>query len=449
MLSTLLLAALAAPELSSEVDRLAEEALKSSTVPSFSVAVVKNGKLVHAQAYGMARLESKTKATPAMHYAVGSVSKQFVATAVLMLVDEKKLSLDDKVSRFFPELTRAGDYRVRELLSHTAGLQDYWPQDFVPPSMEKETTSEGLLARWAKQPLDFEPGTRWQYSNTGYTVAGLIVEKVSGMKLFDFLQKRVFGPLEMNVLDVDQGPLPETDAAGYTRYALGPPRPAVKEGKGWLFAAGNLAMSAGDLAKWNIALMEQRLLTPSSYAELESAVRLKNGVSTQYGLGLDVVNESTRRKLRHDGAISGFIAINFVFPDDKGAVTVLTNDDGIGYGVATGLAEKVVPLLFAVPGETAAARAQKIFEGLQRGQVDRALFSENGSAYFTPTALKDFASSLKGFGKPARVQQTRQSRRGGMTTTSFVVTLKARKLGILERDLPDGKIEQFTVAPAD
>jgi len=227
------------PGLEAEIDRAVHKVLAATGAPSASLAIVMDGQIAFVRAYGNARLEPPIPARPEMRYSVGSISKQFTATAVLMLAQERKLSLDDPVSRFLPELTRARDVTIRQLLSHTSGYQDYWPQDYVPPFMSREITADGILDRWARKPLDFEPGTQYQYSNTGYVIAGLVVEKAAGMPLLRFLQTRVFAPFSMaSVLDVDQGRLTESDATGYMRYALGPLRPAPKEGKGWLFAAG-------------------------------------------------------------------------------------------------------------------------------------------------------------------------------------------------------------------
>src|SRR5262249_12127275 len=179
-----------------------------------------------------------------MRYSIGSVSKQFTATAILMLAEEGKLSLDDPVSRFAPELTGAGSVKIRQLLSHTSGYHDYWPQDYVPPFMLQPTTASALLDRQAKKPLDFPPGTQYQYSNTGYVLAGVVVEKASGTPLLPFLTARIFRPLQMaSVANIDQERLGDTDPTGYLRYALGPPRLAPKEGQGWLFAAGRAALS--------------------------------------------------------------------------------------------------------------------------------------------------------------------------------------------------------------
>ena len=157
------------------VDRAAAEILASTGTPSASIAIVRDGRIVYLKAYGDAKLSPKVPARAEMRYSIGSISKQLTATGILMLAEEGKLSLDDPVSRFAPDLTRAGEVRVRQLLSHTSGYQDYWPQDYVPPFMTRPVTAADILDRWAKKPLDFEPGTRWQYSNTGYVVAGVIL----------------------------------------------------------------------------------------------------------------------------------------------------------------------------------------------------------------------------------------------------------------------------------
>src|SRR5690348_9803698 len=252
-------------EMRETIDQLVPKVLKQTGAPSASLAVVKNGQIAYTQAYGLAQLDPKREATPDMRYAIGSVSKQFTATAVLLLAEDGKLSLDDKVSRFVPDLTRSYEVTIRQLLSMTAGYQDYWPQDYVFPKMLDPVKPGQILDEWAKKRLDFEPGTRWQYSNTNYVAAGLIVEKASGMGLVDFLRKRVFQPLHMtSVFDTDQSALSNQDPQRYLRYALGPLRQAPKEGPGWIYAAGELAMTAHDLALWDISMINQTVLKPDS-----------------------------------------------------------------------------------------------------------------------------------------------------------------------------------------
>ena len=436
-------------DLREKVDKLASEALSKSGVPSASVAVVKDGQVVYLKAYGDARVEPRVAAAPEMRYSIGSVSKQFTAAAVLLLQEQGKLSLDDKLSKYFPELTRANEVSLRQLLSHTSGYSDYWPHDYVPPFMLQPATSRKIMDAWARKPLDFEPGSKWQYSNTGYVVAGAVVEKVSGVPLLQFLREKFFAPLGMkSVADIDEGKLTESDATGYQRFALGPPRVAPKEGKGWLFAAAELAMTAEDLAKWDIAIIEQKILKPSSWRELETEIVLNNGLGTRYGLGLFVRSEAGRRSLSHGGEVSGFTSENVVFPDDRVAVVALTNQDAIG--VSSDIAHGVAPLLFASndtlsPQRT--ERARKIFEGLQRGQLDRSLFNEAANAYFSEQALKDFANSLGQLGAPLEFTQTGQSQRGGMVGRFYSVRLKDRTLTAWTYETPDGKLEQYQVSP--
>ena len=209
------------PELRDQIDKLATDALAQSGVPSASIAVVRDGKIVYLKAYGSARLEPKTPATPAMRYSIGSISKQFTAAAMLLLQEQGKLSLDDKVAKFIPDLTRANEVTIRQLLSHTSGYQDYWPQDYVMPMMLQPVTSAKILDMWARKPLDFDPGTKWQYSNTNYVIAGVIIEKASGRPLLQFLKDNVFAPLGMSsVANIDEKKLGDTDPTGFMRYAL-------------------------------------------------------------------------------------------------------------------------------------------------------------------------------------------------------------------------------------
>ncbi len=430
---------------SAAVDNAATEVLKKTGAPSASIAVVRDGKLVYANAYGLANLETKKPATPQMRYSIGSISKQFTAAAVLMLAEEGKLSLDDKVVRWLPELTRAREVTILQLLSMTSGYQDYWPQDYVMPPMLQPVTAREIIDQWAKKPLDFDPGSRWQYSNTNYVIAGQIVERVAGMPLLDFLQKRVFAPLQMtSVADIDLAPLGPDDAWRYLRYALGPPRPAPKEGRGWLFAAGELAMTASDLAKWDISMIDKRLMKPESYQAMQTEVGLKDGAGTNYGLGVNVSLSGGRRVISHGGEVSGFTATNQVYPDDRVAIVVQTNLDATG--ASSQIAGKIAELIFTPPGGKELEQAKKIFAGLQKGQIDRSLFTGNANAYFSEAALRDFAASLGPLGTPAGFSQTRESLRGGMTQRSYNAVFPKKSLRVWTFTMPDGKLEQFMVA---
>jgi CubicO group peptidase (beta-lactamase class C family) len=439
------------PDLRAQIDKISADVLAKTGVPSASVAVVKDGQIAYVKAYGDARLEPRLPAAPEMRYSIGSVSKQFTAAAILLLQEQGKLSLDDHVSKYIPDLTRADEVTIRELLSHTSGYQDYWPQDYVMPFVLEPTTARHIMDTWARKPLDFEPGTKWQYSNTNYVIAGAIVEKVAGKPLFDLLRERIFTPLGMtSVTNTDERKLGDSDPAGYLRYALGPLRPAPKEGKGWMFAAGELAMTAQDLARWDVSIIEQKILKPSSYRQLETEVLLKNGLGTRYGLGVDVRSSSGHRAIEHSGEVSGFTSENVVFPDDRVAVAVLTNQDAAG--AASDIADAVAPLLLATDDPATPRKleqARRIFEGLQHGTIDRSLFTDDAIAYFSEQALKDFASSLGPLGAPQEFRQVAQELRGGMTERVYLIRFPQKTVRAWTYEMPDGKLEQYMVAPAD
>ncbi len=446
---------LAAQELPADmrasIDKAATDILAKTGAPSASIAVVRDGKIAYVHAYGLANLETRMAASPQMRYSIGSISKQFTAAALLMLQEEGKLSLDDKVIRWMPDLTRAGDVTIRQILSMTSGYQDFWPQDYVMPMMMQPVTAPEIAARWGKIPLDFEPGAKWQYSNTNYVIAGMIAEKVAGMPLIDYLQKRVFVPLKMTtVSNTDAAPLGPEDPMRYLRYALGPLRPAPKEGRGWMFAAGELAMTAHDLALWDISMIDQTILQPASYRLLETEVEMNNGVGSRYGLGVSVGMADGRRIIAHGGEVSGFTARNEVYPDDRVAITVLTNLDATG--ASEQIASAISKAVFAStdPGTPKTTdQMRKIFDELQKGRIDRAQFTSNANAYFDDQAVKDFASSLGPLGTPQEFVQAAQSLRGGMTLRRYRIKFANKTLRLTTFIMPDGTIEQYQIAAAE
>ncbi len=428
------------------IDDGVREWLARTGAPSVSVAVVRDGALAYAHAYGQARLDPPRAATTHTRYAVDSVSKAFTAAAVLLLQQDGRLRLDDPVARYLPRLSGAGAVTIRQLLSHTAGIRDYWPQDYVPVEMTRPTGLDALLAEWGTRPLDFPPGTDWQYSNTGYVAAGAIVQAVSGQPLMRVLQDRIFAPLHMDrVTQDDTAPLPRTDAEAVTRYALGPPRPAAKEAAGWLFGASELAMDPSTLALWDISLMDRSLLTPASYDEMTRPVILRSGRDTRYGLGLELGQADGRHEWSHDGAGSGFLAANAVWPDDKVAVVALTNNDWASPGTVVDRIAFVV-----LPPTDAEARVLAVFDGFRRGTVDRSLFTANGNAYLTPAVLADQKAGLRGSGPVRLLRLVRQSTRGGMQTRIWTVVTASRTLTAVQRSDPKGGIEQFMISvPGD
>jgi len=431
----------------SQVDAAVAKVMEATGVPSVSLAVVQDRRLACLRAWGHATLEPPEAATPAMPYAIGSISKQFTAAALLLLQEDGKLSLDDRLAKYLPDLTGADRISLRQLLSHTAGIQDYWPHDYLPAPMMARVTPQEIMDRWAKQPLDYEPGTRWQYSNTGYVIAAAVAEKVAGQPFFAFLQERIFTPLGMAVIDLDHSAADARLPTGYMRYALGPLRLTPQEGGGWMYGAGSLAMTGEDLARWNVARMEQRILTPSSWREMQTEVLLADGVGARYGLGVQVGRKGQRRVITHGGEVGGFTAENVVYPDDGVAISVFVNQDAVG---ASGqVATAVADIVFATADAADAARttqARAIFEGLQQGRLDRSLFTANANGYFSEQAIADFQSGLAPLGAPESFEHTRTWERGGMTGRAWDVTFTGKVLRVWTYEMPDGKIEQYQVA---
>ncbi len=431
-----------------KVEAIAHDILRGTDVPSLSVAIARDGNVVYTGAFGSARMEPPTPATPAMRYPIGSISKQFTATAVLLLAEDGKLRLDDTVGTYINDLGPASSVTIRQILAHTAGIRDYWPQDYVFSRMLKPTTTREILDGWANQPLDFEPGTRWQYSNTGYVLAGAIVEKVSGKPLFQFLRERVFEPLGMkSVIDVDQGRLGEGDSVGYQRFGIGPARVAPKEGKGWLQAAGQLAMTAEDLAKWELCLAGRGVLGDASRRDLTREVVLRNGAGSQYALGLSVKYASERLAWSHGGEISGFSAHAIVFPELGVAIVALANQDVAGAPEV--FTSRVASVLLADSNPDAdktTREARAVLVGLKDGKIDRALLTPNASDYFSEAALRDFKAGLKPLGELEFFAAGRTQTRGGMNTRIYTARFAGKTLQVIVRAMPDGKLEQYTVS---
>lgn len=428
-----------------QLDKVIEQTLAAFGATSVSVAVVKNGKLAYARAFGDSNVAQHKTAGVETRYAVGSISKQFTAAAMLLAHEKGKVAIDDRVGKYFPELTRANEVTIRELLSHTSGYEDYAPQDYIIPAWTKPTTPQAIMNSWAKKPLNFDPGTKWQYSNTNYMIAGAILEKVTGQTLLAFLDEHIFKPLDMKSAGewVKPGGL---DADAYTRFALGPPRPVAREGYGWYFAAGELSMTPSDLAKWDLALIEKKILSEQSYAELTKEVKLKDGGTTHYALGISLGEMMGTPMLSHSGEVSGFLASNTVFPMRNAAVIVLSNEDGVG--MIGPISRQISALILASDNGLALKQDElikKVLDDLQHGNLERDLFTDDAQAYFSDTARTDYKSSLEPLGKLVLLSRQSEQQRGGMTHLSYRAHFERNTVALNIYLLPNGKIEQFLV----
>ncbi|MGD0190750.1 MAG: serine hydrolase domain-containing protein [Rhizomicrobium sp.] len=416
--------------------------------PSVSVAIVKQNKLVYAQAYGFARRDPDVLATTRTRYAICSVTKQFTAAAILRLQEQGRLSLDDRIARFFPGLASADSVSLRQILSHTATYPELWTSDFVTARMAKPVSFAAILNEWATKPLASLPGTRWDYSNTNFILAGAIVEKVSGQSYLDFLKASIFAPLGMNdVIESDDTPLAAPDAAGYTHYGEGPTRLSPRPARGWEFAAGGLAMTPTDLARWDISLMTRSLLNPQSYAALYAPVKLADGGNTNYSLGLGVYERDGRLDLEHGGDGPGFTAESIMWPAQRTAIIVFANEGSYWASSIASLRDDLVRRIAytVLPPTEDEARARSIFKGLREGRIDRGLFNADANAYFTPAVLADEKQGLARFAPLRFIALQSQSDDGGIARRNWKIVTAGGTLMAFEIDR-DGKLEQFIVS---
>jgi CubicO group peptidase (beta-lactamase class C family) len=299
-------------------------------IPGLSMLVSKNGKIVRAEGFGQANVELQVPVKPETIFQSGSVGKQFTATAVMMLVEEGKIGLDDPITKYFADSPDGWkDVTVRELLSHTAGFGDY-PKDF---NFRKDWTEDELLKLVQSIPLAYPPGTKWDYSNLGYLTLGILIHRVTGEFYGDFLQERIFHPLGMiSTRIISEADIVPNRAAGY-RLVKG-----ELKNQEWVApmvnttADGSLYFSIVDLAKWDAALYTENLLKRSSLDLMWTPVKLKSGQanggrpnSGNYGFGWFIDDRGGHRCIHHDGSWQGFETAIDRYVDDQLTVVVLTN----------------------------------------------------------------------------------------------------------------------------
>ena len=318
---------------SARVDSVVEAQRKSQKIPGVSLAVCRDGKIVKAAGYGLANVEWDIPVTPETIFQTGSVGKQFTATAVMMLVEEGKLGLDDKIVKFIPEAPATwNDVTVRNLLTHTSGIADYGGEEDTMGkgviNFRKDYTEEELVQAFAKMPKDFPAGQKWSYSNTGYVLLGVIIHRVTGEFYGDFLQERIFGPLGMtSTRIISEADIVPRRSSGY-RLVKG-----EWKNQEWVAptlnttADGALYTNVLDLAKWDAALYTTKLIKRSSLDAMWTPVKLTNGETYPYGFGWDLASKDGRRAVSHDGAWQGFTMSITRYLDERLTVIVMTNLD--------------------------------------------------------------------------------------------------------------------------
>ena len=437
------------------IDAYVAGQVRAKRYPGLALTIVRDGKIVLDKGYGRCSLNSEERVGPDTPFAIGSVTKQFTCACILLLAEDGKLSVEDRVAKYYPDLTRARDITLYDLMTHTSGYPDYYPLDFVDRRMRKPIVLDQLLAEYAGGKLDFEPGTRWSYSNTGYMLLGRVIEKVTKEPMGRFLERRILKPLDMKRSMFEPGPEVTGLAQGHTSFALGPAEPAPREAGGWLHAAGGLWSSVSDLARWDLALMEGKVLKPESYRLMTTRRKLHSGKTKDYGCGIGAIDRDGETILTHSGAVSGFLAFNALVPRTKSAAILLTNSEHLDPAslhrtILTLLlkdqTDKEAPEVPKVRGPSAKEVVLDFFHQMQVGKVDRSKLGEEFSVYLSDERLQSAAPRLKALGEPERVEVERTAERGGMEVAALRFTFKDAVLKASLYRTPDGKIQQLLLS---
>ncbi len=432
----------------SYVDAAVQKAMATSQTPAVSLAIVQHGSIVYEKAYGFRSLDPKLSATVATTFPIGSVSKQFLAAAMVAMAREGKLSLDDPLAKYDPSYTDASQITIAQLLSHEAGIRDYYPLDYPTLESFHPISMQALADRQGHLPLDFAPGTRWQYSNSGYTIAGTIAQRIAGASLFDIYRRRFFGPLGMTSAHwIDPGFAP-TDATGYQSYFFGPNEVAPAAAPEWLNAAGSLSMTAHDLALWTIALMEHHVVPAVDTAVMWQPRLLADKENPGYGLGFALGATDGHWDVAHGGEVVGYQSFELLFPADDTSIVVFAN--GTPSDVTSTIGNAIVEHLFGSAGKAAAdaglpdaaplARAWLI--QLAQGKIDRAALTADFDAFMTPQRVAEAQAALAPLGTPD-VANTRAVLRGGLIVNVLAITYKTKSLRAVLYRTPDGKIAEL------
>ena len=435
------------------VDEFVQAELKRQKIPGVAVAVVKGGRVIVAKGYGLADLEHEVPVTAETIFQSGSVGKQFTAAAVMLQVEGEKIALDERVTRWFPEAPDTWrPITVRHLLTHTSGIPDYTPETLDL----RRDYSEDELARFAfGLKLEFDAGSRWSYSNTGYVLLGIIVHRASGRFYGDVLRERVFAPLGMRTARIiSEEEIVPHRAAGYRLVG------EELKNQEWVAprlnttADGSLYFSILDLIAWERGLRSGAILKPGSWAQIFEPVRLNSGRSYPYGFGWSVDEVAGQRRLHHGGAWQGFKAHISRYLGDELTVVVLANlaqaderrlADGIAGIVNPALAQ---PEPMPIPDREPAVTARLL--GLLGAAAEGKLVPEEFAyvrAGFFPEAANQYQALLGGLGAARRADLVERRELGDDRVYAYEVGYADRVVLVRMGLAPDDRLSLFVVHP--
>jgi CubicO group peptidase (beta-lactamase class C family) len=310
------------------IDEFIQNQLESQKAPGMALLVMQNGTIVKQQGYGYSNLELRVPVTPDTLFQSGSTGKMFTAAGILLLAQDGKLNLDDRLAMYYPDAPAAWHrISIRQLLTHTSGIKDYGEYDSGDLDYRKDYSDAEFLAAMQKLPLEFEPATQWSYSNSGYLILGLLITKLTGKDYSEYLAERLFRPLGMQTAQlISERRITPNRAAGYQLDDHG-----ALVNQDWVApglnrtADGALYFSLRDLAAWEKALAARSFMSTQSFNDWWTAVRLANGSRYPYGFGWRLSEQRGEPVILHGGAWQGFRAAIVRYPQQQLAVTLLVN----------------------------------------------------------------------------------------------------------------------------
>ena len=420
----------AADDVDGKVDALVQSELRKQHIPGAAVGVYRDGKITRAQGYGLANLEWNAAVTPDTIFQSGSVGKQFTATAVMMLVEEGKVGLDDSIKKYFPDAPEAwNDIKVHNLLSHTSGLSEYETGARTkvggPFYMRMDYTEDELYKRITEMPMDFKTGEDWAYRNTNYVLLGILIHRVTGKFYGDFLQERIFTPLGMSRTRIisEEDIIPRR-AAGY-RLVKG-----ELKNQEWVSpslnstADGALYFTVEDLQKWDAALYMEKLLKKESRDRMWTVEKLNNGTPNKanYGFAWEINYVNGHRVMEHGGAWQGFTTYIARYVDDRLTVVALTNLDS-GHSnpkkITTGVATIYNPALKPVEPKPIEDKepqvtqmVKELLRGIADGKANPEQFTEEAQKRLFPDEMQELGPALKEFGELKGLELMERSEEG-------------------------------------
>ena len=437
------------PDVTAKIDAFIQTEMKRQNIPGISLAVVTGKQPPLVRSYGLANIEHQVPVKPETIFQSGSVGKQFTSAAVMLLVEDGKLTVDDKLSTHLGAVPDSwSNLTIRHLLTHTGGLTDY-PKGF---DFRRDYTEDELLKVIQAVPLAFQPGERHQYSNLGYVTLGILISKVAGKFYGDVLAERIFKPLDMMTARViSEADIVPNRAAGY-RLAQGELR-----NQNWVSPAmnttadGSLYLTVLDLVKWDAALRSKTFLKPASRDAMWTPLTLNSGARQPYGFGWAVTTRGGHRVLEHGGAWQGFVAHISRYIDDGLTVIMLVNRSGVAVpALSTGVAALFLPDLIPKPvpdaDPVATAAHRKLLESLIAGTADPSVFTAQVVAEVLPK-VDQTRAQLKGFGAITVFEVLERSNKDDLRVNRYRVRFEKQNAILTVTLDKAGKISGLNLRP--